>query len=319
MSTNQNIKNTIEEGDVLEFEYRLKPSNNPNAQALKINEIQKIIIGKDELFPGFDECIIGKDSTEKFLEVHDFKLPEEHLMFPNEMVHLGIKIIKHEKPSSKEELESKLDNQTINDNKNKEDNLETTSENNKSQKNEDIEKSTEINSSLVDENRFLIKKIEKLEQEIENNLNAFKLKQEEISKKAQNEVSKIKNEIKEKAKEEIEHNKKFALQKIVENLLDPLNNLYLSVEFGSNQTDEAVSAYVKGFKLIVNQIFQTLDSFGVSIIQPKEGDIFNPEFDEVCDIVESDKYQKDQIVTVISRGYKLNNRVLKPAKVVVAK
>lgn len=286
----------IQIGDVIEFKYRLKPINDDTTKIFKPEEIQKITIGKNELFDGLDNELVGKNSLDKFIEIQDFKMPNDHLMFPDQFVHIGIKILKHEKQTTKEIIEPSL-----NDSKNSE-----------------INKKDEI-KELKEEKERLLEKISKLEIESHANLIAFKAKQEEISKRAQEEVQKIKQEIKEKAKEEIEHNKKYALQKFAESILEPLNNLYMSVEFGSNQQNEAISAYVKGFQLIVNQMFQILNDFGITIIEPKIGDLFNPEFDEVYEVIESKEFSKDQIIKVISRGYKLNDRTIKPSKVIVAK
>lgn len=336
---NKNKKSIIEKGDLIEFEYRIKPME---GNVIKFNEVQKIIVGNNQFMEGFDEMILGKSSESKILEFDNFFINEENEFFPNELVLLGIKILKHEKGSTQEIFEpsSNKINEAIEEQQDEdqdEEENENTDEiideldeeqeemtNKKKIKNEkrwgkkDKKETQIINENLQEENKILSEKINKLEEQLKQNLVDFKLKQEQISSKAQEEVLRIKNEIKEKAKQEISENQKYLTQKLIEELLTPLNNLYSTVEFGSNQNNPIISGYVKGFNLVVNQIFSVLERNGVSIIQPNIGDEFNPEFHQAHEVEKSYTFEKDKIIRVISRGYSLNERVIKPALVVVS-
>lgn len=321
MNRKPSIKEIIELGDVLQFNYRLKLANDANAKEVKFEAPLTITIGQDELFEGLDQRLIGQSTTEKKIIIDNFQLSEAHRLLPGKSVHIGIKILKHEKNSHSSQ--TKTTTMEMDQNQTKVDDKTKTIE--KDHKEKDHSKNTkELDlakklKQLEAENKLLHAKNEKLEQTIENNLNAFKLKQEQLNKKAQEEVLKIRHEIKEKAKTEISENKKYILQKFATDILNPLDTLYRTISFGSNQSDPNLSAYAKGFALITNQIFQILDEYGIEIIEPKVGDEFNAEFHEVHDLVHDQKAHKDQIVKVLSRGYKLHDRVLRPAKVDVAK
>ena len=319
----KNKNEIIELGDILEFNYRLKLADDSNAKEIKFETPLTIKIGDDELFNGLDERLIGESTVNKKIIVDNFQLPKEHRLLPDKLVHIGIKVLKHEKNG--EFIDNSKEG---NENKTIEKDLNTTTKELKTKKDQtktiDALKTKELDLSkkikeLESENKLLIAKNDKLKHDLETNLNAFKTKQEAINKKAQEEVIRIRQEIKEKAKTEIAENKKYILQKFTTEILNPLDTLYRTVSFGSNQNNAALSAYAKGFSLITNQIFQILNDYGVEVIEPKEGEEFNAEFHEVHDLIDDSRFKKDQIVKVLSRGYKLHGRVLRPAKVDVNK
>lgn len=293
MKNNKN-NNIIELNDILTITYRVKPEDQ---EVIKfIDKELKITIGKNQLFKGLDELLIGKNSLENKgkIEIDNFVISNDSDFLPNQKVKLGIKVISHEKQIEGDNLNSKSKE----------------AENKKAQ--------LEI-KELREQNLKLLEKIKKLELEKKQSILTFQLKAEEMTKKAQSEVSKIKEEIKSRAKEEIKDSKQFAIQKFAEELTSPLDNLYKSIQFGSNSENEMVSAYVKGFNLLLGQIFAVLENNGISIIEPLIGDDYNPEFHHAYDLEESKEWEKDKIIKIISRGYSLNGRVIKPALVIVSK
>lgn len=70
-----------------------------------------------------------------------------------------------------------------------------------------------------------------------------------------------------------------------------------------------------GLKLILNQFKSTLETEGVQEIQVK-GEEFNPETMECIEMVSG---PKNEVVKVLLKGYKLNDHVIRPAKVQVGK
>lgn len=256
-----------------------------------------ITLGKDEILADFDQKLIGIDlSTDKLFKISvnlDTKTTILDRNIEKGEYELIFDVIKLQKNSTKEILET------------------STNEEERTEKQEI--------KSLKKENEKLLDKITKLEQEKELHMITYKAKAEEMAKTAAEKVEKLKNEIKEKAKEDIEHKSKFATQKLLEEILNPINNLYLAVSSGSNSDNPAINAYVKGFQMLVDQIFSILENNGINIIEPKVKDMFDPELHFAQEIIEEAGYQKDEIIKVISRGYKLHERIIKPAVVIVAK
>ena len=74
----------------------------------------------------------------------------------------------------------------------------------------------------------------------------------------------------------------------------------------------------QGILQIKKQILDFLKKHGVEEIE-SVGKKFDPKFHEVVEEVETDKFETGQIVEEVQKGYKINGKVLRPAKVKVAK
>lgn len=98
---------------------------------------------------------------------------------------------------------------------------------------------------------------------------------------------------------------KFASAALIDKLLAVLDDLERAVAHSQDQ----------GLSLIVNQFSQVLKSEGVAEIKAK-GEAFNP---ETMDAVEMVKGKKNTVMKVITKGYTLNSKALRPAKVEVGK
>lgn len=94
----------------------------------------------------------------------------------------------------------------------------------------------------------------------------------------------------------------FANKDLIEDLLQPLNHLSLAAA----QLKDA------GLSMTVDQLWQALNKYGLEEINP-----VNQPFDlETMEVVEK-KGNSDTVLSVISKGYKLNGDVIQHAKVVV--
>lgn len=285
----------IEIKDVINFDCKIKKIDDPTKE-YKFKD-KTITLGENEILEDFDKNIIGVDLSESKVFSFEIEIPNKVNIFDQEIEEgsyiFGFKINKLQKFESREEIDmSSL--KKVHDDK------------------QEIEKLKEINNNLSE-------KIAKLELEKQLSEQTFKTKIDEMSKSATSKVEKIREEIKLKAKEDVEHKTKFALQKLMEDLLNPLNNLSSVVNSGAKSNDANVAAYVKGFQMLTNQIFNILETYGISIIEPKEGEEFNAEIHHIQELEENSNFKKDQIIKIVSKGYKLHERVLKPAIVIVAK
>ncbi len=96
---------------------------------------------------------------------------------------------------------------------------------------------------------------------------------------------------------------KFASASIIDKLLSVLDDL------------ERAEAHLKnkGLNLALNQFRQTLKSEGVKELKVKNTN-FDPQTSDCAELV---KGEKNKIINIIQKGYLLNGRVLRPAKVKV--
>ncbi len=120
------------------------------------------------------------------------------------------------------------------------------------------------------------------------------------------------------AVEEKEKTIKFAISNFAKDLITVMENMYLafkSVEKVEKNGDFGV--FFNGIEMTFNEFKKIFDKNNIKRIYPLN-EVFNPAFHEAVAQVDSEK-ETGTIVEVMQAGYLLNNRVLKPAIVVVAK
>jgi molecular chaperone GrpE len=82
--------------------------------------------------------------------------------------------------------------------------------------------------------------------------------------------------------------------------------------------DPEFASWAEGIELIYRKMKCILEAEGVELI-PAEGEIFDPNFHEAISHEESDDHKEGEIIEVVQKGYKIGDRVLRPAVVRVAK
>lgn len=115
---------------------------------------------------------------------------------------------------------------------------------------------------------------------------------------------------------------KFAINKFAKDLIEVLENLYLVTDnvpedvLGNN---DAFAAVFQGVEMTKTTLINVFDKYGVKRITPKPGEDFDHNLHEAVTQVEQNEFAPNTIVSVMRSGYTLNDRLLKPAMVVVAK
>ncbi len=96
------------------------------------------------------------------------------------------------------------------------------------------------------------------------------------------------------------------------NILDILEQAYKSTQASTN-----IEAVRKGLELIIQEFIKMISSEDIEEIKAL-GEKFDPAVHEAVDYVESDE-DEGSIVNVLQKGYTLKGKLLRPAKVMVAK
>lgn len=109
---------------------------------------------------------------------------------------------------------------------------------------------------------------------------------------------------------------KFAAQGVIGELLPVIDNFEraLDQENHGDQFDD----YKKGMRLVYGQLLEALAKEGLSMVEPV-GQPFDPNLHEAVMQEESTEYPEGTVVRVLERGYVLRDRIIKHAKVSVAK
>ena len=115
---------------------------------------------------------------------------------------------------------------------------------------------------------------------------------------------------------ELENAHKFALERFVNELL-PVRD---SMELGLNAAREegaGVDKLVEGTELTLKLFSDVMERFEVVQVNP-EGEPFNPELHQAISMQPRDDVPPNTVVVVVQKGYTLNDRLVRPAMVVVS-
>lgn len=108
---------------------------------------------------------------------------------------------------------------------------------------------------------------------------------------------------------------KYAAEKVFRDLLAVADSLELGLK--AAREAEAGSAVVEGIELTHKQLQDALTRHGVTIVDPA-GEAFDPSVHEAVSMVPSNDVAPNHVLEVVQKGYCLHERVLRPARVVVA-
>ncbi|NQZ65933.1 MAG: nucleotide exchange factor GrpE [Mycoplasmatales bacterium] len=154
-----------------------------------------------------------------------------------------------------------------------------------------------------------------LEAENQKNLIDFQMQAKKFQSKAQEQINARNLELLNKYEKDKNEIKKFGSQKLIESIIEPILNIEQAVQAGKNQ--EGVAAYVMGFEMLLNQLYSQLSDFGITTIIPKVNDEFDPEEHFAMKVESGGK--ENTIKEVKKKGFKLHERIIKPATVIVFK
>lgn len=113
-----------------------------------------------------------------------------------------------------------------------------------------------------------------------------------------------------------ERARKFALEGIMKDLLQVRDSLERALEVApENATVESLR---EGEELTLKLLSKVLGDHGLEIIDP-QGEAFNPEWHEAVAMLPSPDVAENTVLNVMQKGFRLHERLLRPAMVVVAK
>lgn len=98
--------------------------------------------------------------------------------------------------------------------------------------------------------------------------------------------------------------------------LEILDDLDLALK--DKPSDGGESSWADGIELVYRKLQGILETEGVEQIET-DGQFFDPHLHEAISHEESDEHESDQIIAVLKQGYRLGDRILRPAVVRVAR
>ena len=123
--------------------------------------------------------------------------------------------------------------------------------------------------------------------------------------------------IRRRAAQDVEKAHKFALEKCSNELLPVIDNMERAL-VGADKADEATKPLFEGVELTLKSFLSAVEKFGVKQIDPM-GEAFNPEQHQAIGMQPSAEFPANTVMLVMQKGYQLNERLLRPAMVMVSK
>ena len=107
---------------------------------------------------------------------------------------------------------------------------------------------------------------------------------------------------------------KYAIEKFASELLQVKDSLELGLSAGDMEAEKLHEGTELTLKMMVN----VLEKFAIEEIDPM-GKAFDPNLHQAMTTQESTEHQPNTVINVMQKGYTLNDRLLRPAMVIVAK
>jgi len=117
---------------------------------------------------------------------------------------------------------------------------------------------------------------------------------------------------------DVEKAHKFALEKFSTELLTVIDNLERALESAPDTEADNIRAIREGVELTLKGFLETCEKFNIRQMDP-EGEPFDPQMHQAMSMVPNPDVEPNTVVAVVQKGYLLNDRVIRPAMVMVSK
>lgn len=127
--------------------------------------------------------------------------------------------------------------------------------------------------------------------------------------------------VRRRADRSIENARKFALEKFVEDLLPAVDSFERAVEAASSHAEgdgSEVAAMAEGIELSLKLLQGAMERQGIAVVDPI-GAPFDPNLHEAMTMVDNAEVEPGSVVDVFQKGYTVNGRLIRPARVIVAR
>jgi molecular chaperone GrpE len=185
---------------------------------------------------------------------------------------------------------------------------------NDAKKTDNIEELTDkpgkdMDDEILDEEEALVK----AEEDIVEQLNQAEIKAEEHWESLLRTKAEMEN-LRRRTQKDLESAHKFGIEKFVNELLPIMD----SMELGLVAEEASEESLRQGMDLTLKMIGQMFEKFNIEAIDPQE-EKFNPELHQAMSMQPTDEVEPNTVIAVMQKGYLLNERLVRPAMVMVSK
>jgi len=116
---------------------------------------------------------------------------------------------------------------------------------------------------------------------------------------------------------DVEHARRYGVERLAAALLPVRDSLEAALK-AADDANMDVATMLEGEQATLRLLDQALEAAGIAEIDP-EGEPFDPERHEAMSLLPSPTAEPNSVLTVVQKGYELHGRIVRPARVVVAR
>jgi molecular chaperone GrpE len=158
---------------------------------------------------------------------------------------------------------------------------------------------------------------EKKEQrvDLEQLLNAEKKRSEDLLTRLKYLQADFEN-LKKRSERQVEEAEKYCTERLVIQLLDVQDELEMALR--TAQSADSAKPLIEGVQMTLKKLGKVLEQEGVSLIECKMGNVFNPSCHHAVSATERDDVEACVVTEQVRKGYKMKDKVIRPSIVKVA-
>ena len=116
---------------------------------------------------------------------------------------------------------------------------------------------------------------------------------------------------------DVENAHKFALKNFTEALFPVIDSMDMGQQAAAAE-NARLDSIIEGTNMTETMFAQVLEKHGLKRLNPV-GEKFNPEQHQAISMIEDENVKSDHVISVMQKGFSLNDRLVRPAMVIVAK
>ena len=110
---------------------------------------------------------------------------------------------------------------------------------------------------------------------------------------------------------------RYANESLIEKLLPTMDSFDMAISAANSSNENTIDSLKKGVEKVNVQLKRTLEDTGLTEINAT-GEVFNPALHEALSRKETNEAADGTVIEQIRKGYQLNERLVRPASVIVA-
>lgn len=157
----------------------------------------------------------------------------------------------------------------------------------------------------------------------DESIESLKQKLEEAEKKASDNWDQLlrtkaeMDNLRRRTQKDLENAHKFAIEKFVSELLPVLDSMELGLDAAAHESS-TIESLKEGTEMTLNMLKTAMEKFNIVEVHP-HGEKFDPELHQAMSIQENAELEDNTVMAVMQKGYLLNDRLVRPAMVMVSK